>query len=291
MDPAIAQAGGHQPVGSRDARGRRHDAGARALGLPGVSSAMDRERTYAIAEAAARAAHAKAGEYGDWAVRETGFGVAEHKTAQERTLKLALRRALSGLGLRQSAPRRERPYYRDPQTGGCRLRARPLHQSDRDGLLQGAVGIDDAQCHCACARIRRRANARSTQRGRLAEAAEAAGAPEAVIQVIEQPNIPLINEFMQSEKTDVILATGGTAMVRAAYSSSNPAIGVGPGNAPVMVDGSADIAAAARHIVDSKGVRQFGAVHQRVRPDHTRHGFRPVDEGTRQGRCSHLFRG
>ena len=87
----------------------------------------------------------------------------------------------------------------------------------------------------------------------LAEAAEAAGAPEAVIQVIERPTIPLINEFMQSDKTDVILATGGTAMVRAAYSSSNPAIGVGPGNAPVLVDGSADIAAAARHIVDSKG--------------------------------------
>ena len=69
---------------------------------------------------------------------------------------------------------------------------------------------------------------------------------------IKDPTIPLINEFMRSEKTDVILATGGTAMVRAAYSSSNPAIGVGPGNAPVLVDDTADLDAAARHIVASK---------------------------------------
>jgi len=51
---------------------------------------------------------------------------------------------------------------------------------------------------------------------------------------------------------DDLLATGGTAMVRAAYSSSNPAIGVGPGNAPVFVDSSADIALAANQIVTSK---------------------------------------
>lgn len=57
---------------------------------------------------------------------------------------------------------------------------------------------------------------------------------------------------MSSAKTNVILATGGTAMVRAAYSSSNPAIGVGPGNAPVYVDSSADIKLAAQRIVDSK---------------------------------------
>ena len=70
--------------------------------------------------------------------------------------------------------------------------------------------------------------------------------------MIEQPNIPLIEEFMRSEKTDVILATGGTAMVRSAYSSSNPAIGVGPGNAPVLVDATADLKAAAQFISDSK---------------------------------------
>jgi len=86
----------------------------------------------------------------------------------------------------------------------------------------------------------------------LADAAVAAGAPDGVVQIIEDPSIPLVEEFMGSPKTAVILATGGTAMVRSAYSSSNPAIGVGPGNAPAYVDSTADIDQAARRIVASK---------------------------------------
>ncbi len=57
---------------------------------------------------------------------------------------------------------------------------------------------------------------------------------------------------MADERTDVIVATGGTGVVRAAYSSGNPALGVGPGNVPVFVEASADINAAAKRIVDSK---------------------------------------
>ena len=86
----------------------------------------------------------------------------------------------------------------------------------------------------------------------LADAAEKAGAPEGVVQVIEKPNLRLINQFMRSEQTDLILATGGSSMVRAAYSSANPAIGVGPGNAPVMVDATAELRQAAEDIVASK---------------------------------------
>ena len=86
----------------------------------------------------------------------------------------------------------------------------------------------------------------------LAEAAVEAGAPEGAVQVLEEVSLPLVDEFMKSDGTDVILATGGVAMVRAAYSSSNPAIGVGPGNAPVYVDESADLKEAAGHVVDSK---------------------------------------
>ena len=72
------------------------------------------------------------------------------------------------------------------------------------------------------------------------------------IQAIEEPTIPLVEEFLRSPETDVILATGGTAMVRSAYASSNPAIGVGPGNAPVLVGESADLRAAAKRIIESK---------------------------------------
>jgi len=86
----------------------------------------------------------------------------------------------------------------------------------------------------------------------LAGAAVAAGAPDGVIQVVDEPSVPLINALMADERTSVIVATGGTAVVRAAYSSGNPAIGVGPGNVPVLVDATADLGQAAQRIADSK---------------------------------------
>ena len=69
---------------------------------------------------------------------------------------------------------------------------------------------------------------------------------------MDEPSVPLIDALMTDERTSVIVATGGVPVVRAAYSSGNPAIGVGPGNVPVLVDATADLAAAARRIVDSK---------------------------------------
>ncbi len=72
------------------------------------------------------------------------------------------------------------------------------------------------------------------------------------MQVVEEPTIPLIEALMSDPTTDVILATGGVAVVRAAYRSGNPAIGVGPGNVPCLVDHTADLAAAAERLMDSK---------------------------------------
>ena len=67
-------------------------------------------------------------------------------------------------------------------------------------------------------------------------AAVAAGAPDGCLQVVEEPTIPLIEALMADDGVDVIVATGGTAVVRAAYRSGNPALGVGPGNVPALVD-------------------------------------------------------
>ena len=86
----------------------------------------------------------------------------------------------------------------------------------------------------------------------LAEAAKAAGAPDGVIQVLEEPNIPLIEKLIADERIDLIIATGGPSVVKAAYRSGNPAYGVGPGNAPVLVDDTADMRLAAKRIVASK---------------------------------------
>jgi sulfoacetaldehyde dehydrogenase len=76
------------------------------------------------------------------------------------------------------------------------------------------------------------------------------GAPEDLIQCLEKPSIPLAQQLMSI--CDLTIATGGTAMVRAAYGSGKPAYGVGAGNATVIVDETADLAAAARNTRISK---------------------------------------
>ena len=82
------------------------------------------------------------------------------------------------------------------------------------------------------------------------EAAVKAGAPEGIIAWIDVPSLELTNMVMQS--ADIILATGGPGMVKAAYSSSKPALGVGPGNTPAIIDESANITLAVNSIIHSK---------------------------------------
>ncbi len=82
------------------------------------------------------------------------------------------------------------------------------------------------------------------------DAAVKAGAPKDIIGWIDVPSLELTNEVMKS--SDIILATGGPGMVKAAYSSGKPAIGVGPGNTPVIIDETADIKMAVSSIIHSK---------------------------------------
>ena len=82
------------------------------------------------------------------------------------------------------------------------------------------------------------------------EAAVAAGAPKGIIGWIDVPSIELTNEIMRS--ADIILATGGPGMVKAAYSSGKPALGVGAGNTPAIIDESADILLAVNSVIHSK---------------------------------------
>ena len=216
-----------------------------------VFQRYDRATTQAIAEATARVAHAKAREYADWAVKETGFGVADHK---------ALKNELSSVPLVE--------HYRDQNFVDPRVdEARGIVEVPRPAgvvfaLVPSTNPIATVYFKILSALMTRNAVVISPHPAAreccidaaktLAAAAVEAGAPEGAVQVLEEISLPLVDTFMKSEKTDVILATGGTPMVRAAYASSNPAIGVGPGNAPVYVDASADLKEAARYIVDSK---------------------------------------
>ena len=86
----------------------------------------------------------------------------------------------------------------------------------------------------------------------IREAITRAGAPADIVQSISLTTIDATNTLLKSRDIGVILATGGEAMVRAAYSSGNPAIGVGPGNGPAYIERTADIPLAVKRIFDSK---------------------------------------
>lgn len=98
-----------------------------------------------------------------------------------------------------------------------------------------------------------RAKASTCEAARLVmAAAAAAGAPDGVIGWIDQPSVELTHHLMHHPDINLILATGGPGMVRAAYSSGKPAIGVGAGNTPVVIDETADIKRAVASILMSK---------------------------------------
>lgn len=86
----------------------------------------------------------------------------------------------------------------------------------------------------------------------IREAAELAGAPEGAVGCVSLTTMEATDTLLKHPDVSIILATGGEAMVHAAYSSGNPALGVGPGNGPSYIEHTADITSAVRRIMDSK---------------------------------------
>ena len=211
----------------------------------------DRARVDAIAKAASEAAFAKAGSLAEAAVKETGFGVAADKKIKNEITSRGMYELYRTHDYCSKRVRAGEKIVELPRPAGVVFALTPstnpictvFFKVMLALLTRNAIIISPHPMAKKCSVEAVKA---------MAEAAERAGAPIGVIQVIEEPNLLLIDHVMKSPKVNVILATGGTPMVRAAYSSGNPAIGVGPGNAPVMVDASADVDAAAKRIVHSK---------------------------------------
>ncbi|MEN9585037.1 MAG: alcohol dehydrogenase/acetaldehyde dehydrogenase [Pseudomonadota bacterium] len=95
-------------------------------------------------------------------------------------------------------------------------------------------------------------NSTNTAAKLVLDAAVAAGAPKDIIGWIDQPSVELSNALMKHNDINLILATGGPGMVKAAYSSGKPAIGVGAGNVPIVIDETADVKRAVASILMSK---------------------------------------
>lgn len=212
---------------------------------------LDRAAIQRIVDAVAEAGHAKARTFAEAAVRETGYGVVEHKVMKNEACSRGLVALYRGEDFVSPRIDAERKIVELPRPAGVVFALIPvtnpvatvyfktlLALMTRNAVVlsphPGAKGVCTEAAHV------------------LAAAAKAAGAPDGAIQVIEEPTIPLIEALMRDERVDLIVATGGPAVVKAAYRSGNPAMGVGPGNAPVLVDDTADVTEAAKRIVASK---------------------------------------
>jgi acetaldehyde dehydrogenase / alcohol dehydrogenase len=211
----------------------------------------DKPSVDAVVRAAATAGAAGARRYAEWAVRETGFGVAEHKVLKNIACSTGIVDYYAGHDYVTPRIDREARIVEVPRPAGVVLALTPSTNPVATVFLKCLLALMTRsvvvlsphplakECCADAART-------------MAEAATRAGAPDGVIQVVDEPSVPLIDALMTDERTSVIVATGGVPVVRAAYSSGTPAIGVGPGNVPVLVDATADLAKAARRIVDSK---------------------------------------
>lgn len=223
----------------------------RARWAAGRLARMDRAKVMAMVDAVAAAGHAKARHYAEWAVRETGFGVVEHKVMKNEACSKGLVELYRGedfVGPRIDATKK---IVELPRPAGVVFALIPVTNPIATVYFKTLLALMTRNAIVLSPHPGAKAVCADAART-LAAAAAAAGAPDGVIQVLEEPSIPVIEKLMSDERVDLIVATGGPSVVKAAYRSGNPAYGVGPGNAPVLVDDTADLKKAARRIVDSK---------------------------------------
>ena len=213
---------------------------------------FSQEKLDAIVQAVSRAFLASAGELGRMACEETGFGNPQDKEIKNRF-----------------AAERVWEAIRDQRTVGI-LREDPAQKVWDVGVPVGVIAAivpstnpTSTVCYkamialkagCAIVFSPHPAAAKCTRRSVeiVAQAAEAAGCPRGAVSCLQTPTMEAVDELMKCPPVRLILATGGPGMVKAAYSSGKPAIGVGAGNGPAYIHRSADIPRAVRDILRSK---------------------------------------
>ncbi|MFQ5615965.1 MAG: aldehyde dehydrogenase family protein, partial [Anaerolineales bacterium] len=210
------------------------------------------EQVDRVCTAMADAAHRASERLGIMAAEETGYGVPDHKRLKnEFSSKNVWEsiRDVKTVGIVRHHP--ERRLYEIAWPMGVVVALTPSTNPTSTVMFKTLIAVKARNAiviapHPAAAKC-----CLETTR-LMAQAAEAAGAPRGLIACMQHVSLPGTQELMRHKYTGLILATGGSAMVKAAHSVGKPAYGVGPGNVPVYVDRSADLERAARYIVGSK---------------------------------------
>ena len=234
------------------ARQEARDLAAQAASAQRLLAELPQEKLDTMVEAMAKAFSHHAPALAQMAVEETGFGNIEDKIAKNRFASDTVAESLRGM-----------------KTVGL-LREDRGHRLWEIGVPMGAIAAivpstnpTSTVCYKALIALKAgcsivfsphpKAIACTRQAASiLSEAAEAAGAPKGSIACLSIPSLQGCQELMGAPQIRLILATGGPAMVKAAYSSGKPAIGVGAGNGPAYIHPSADVKQAISHILRSK---------------------------------------
>jgi acetaldehyde dehydrogenase (acetylating) len=205
-----------------------------------------------IVEAMAEAARANAQRLAAMAVEETGYGNAPDKLAKNLLSADLLPRTIRGMktiGVIREIPGQKIVEIATPM--GIVAAVLPTTNPTSTAIYKVIIALKAGNAIVVSPHPRARRCTCETV-AVMTEAAIRAGAPEGLIGCITNPSLEATEALMKHKRTGVILSTGGTGIVRAAYSSGKPALGVGPGNVPVLVDVSADVAYAVAGVVSGK---------------------------------------
>ncbi len=212
----------------------------------------NQEQVDRVCEAMAEAAYAASERLGRMAAEETGYGVPEHKKLKNEFASKMVWESIKDVktvGIVNQDP--ETQVYEIAWPMGVVAALMPSTNPTSTVMNKILISVK-ARNSIVIAPHPSAVNSCVETASLMARAAIEAGAPKGLINCISQVSLPGVQELIKHKYIGVILATGGSDMVRAAHSAGKPAYGVGPGNVPAYVDRSADLEKAARYIVASK---------------------------------------
>jgi acetaldehyde dehydrogenase (acetylating) len=213
---------------------------------------FSQEKVDAIVEAVAKAAAAEAETLARAAVEETGYGNVPDKILKNRVAAIDVPNAIRGMrtvGIVNEDKEKKILEVAVPVGVICAII--PVTNPTSTAIYKTLIALKArnaivlsphpgaVRCICQTAKL-------------LARAAVAAGAPEGIVTCMERNTLAGTQELMRAPEVGLILATGGTGLVRAAYSSGKPAYGVGPGNVPAFIEHTANVQKAVADIFAGK---------------------------------------
>jgi acetaldehyde dehydrogenase (acetylating) len=210
------------------------------------------EQVDAIVKAVAEAAYEKSYDLAVMAVEETGMGVVEHKKIKNEVGSMAVYESIKDektVGVIREDRARKITEIAYPY--GVIAGIIPTTNPTSSAIFKALIALKTRNAIVVSPHPR--AKKCSVEALKVCnEAAVKAGAPDGLIGWIANPSMAATNELMKNRDVNLILATGGGALVRAAYSSGKPAYGVGPGNVPVYIEKTAHVQKAVKMVMDSK---------------------------------------